>query len=64
MNKFQLHEANIQGLHRLSRGRYFVNQSDSISQSLNFPFSWVKKELENVGHEQQKMAVFAAQEMY
>ena len=57
-------EANIQGLHRLSRGRYFVNQSDSISQSLNFPSSWVKKELENVGHEQQKMAVFAAQEMY
>ena len=57
-------EANSQGLHRLSRGRYFVNQSDSISQSLNFPSSWVKKELENVGHEQQKMAVFAAQEMY
>ena len=57
-------EANLQGSHRLSRGRYFVNQSDSISQSLNFPSSWVKKELENVGHEQQKMAVFAAQEMY
>jgi len=57
-------EANLQGLHRLSRGRYFINQSDSISQSLNFPSSWVKKELENVGHEQQKMAVFAAQEMY
>ena len=57
-------EANLQGLHRLSRGRYFVNQSDSISQSLNFNSNWVKKELENVGHEQQKMAVFAAQEMY
>ena len=57
-------EANLQGSHRLSRGRYFVNQSDSISQSLNFPSSWVKKELENVGHEQQKMAVFAGQEMY
>lgn len=57
-------EANLQGLHRLSRGRYFINQSDSISQSLNFPSNWVKKELENVGHEQQKMAVFAAQEMY
>ena len=57
-------EANSQGLYRLSRGRYFVNQSDSISQSLNFPSSWVKKELENIGHEQQKMAVFAAQEMY
>ena len=57
-------EANLQGSHRLSRGRYFVNQSDSISQSLNFSSSWVKKELENIGHEQQKMAVFAAQEMY
>ena len=57
-------EANLQGLHRLSRGRYFINQSDSISQSLNFSSNWVKKELSNVGHEQQKMAVFAAQEMY
>ena len=56
--------ANVQGAFRLLRGQYFIANSDSIAQSMNFNSNWVKKEVPNVGHEQVKMAIFAAQELY
>ena len=56
--------ANLQGAHRLSRGKYFIMNSDSIAQSMNFSSNWVKKEVPNVGHQQVNMAVFAAQEIF
>ena len=56
--------ANLQGSHRLSRGQYFILNSDSISQIMNFNSNWIKKEVPNVGHQQVYMAVFAAQELF
>ena len=56
--------ANLQGNHRLSRGKYFILNSDSIAQSMNFNSNWIKKEVPNVGHQQVNMAAFAAQELF
>ena len=58
-------EANLQGLHRLERGRYFFNQSEFLSLEYNSPsFNWVKKEVPNVGHSNDEMAIFAANELF
>ena len=57
-------EANAQGLHRLDRGRYFMIKSDSIAQSHNSSFNWVKKEVPNVAHDHAGMSVYAADELY
>ena len=56
--------ANLQGSHRLSRGKYFILNSDSIAQNMNFSSNWIKKEVPNVGHQQVNMAAFAAQELF
>ncbi|MDC3133659.1 hypothetical protein OA958_02340 [Bacteroidota bacterium] len=57
-------EANIQGAHRLERGRYFISKSDSISNSYNFSFNWLKVEVPNVAHNGQLMSNFAADQLY
>ena len=57
-------EANAQGFHRLSRGRYFVSKSDSIAQSMNYSINWVKKEVPDVAHNHGGMSAFAAEELY
>ena len=57
-------EANAQGFHRLSRGRYFVSKSDSIAQSMNYSINWVKKEVPDVAHNHAGMSLFAAEELY
>ena len=56
--------ANLQGNDRLSRGKYFILNSDSIAQNMNFSSNWIKKEVPNVGHQQVNMAAFAAQELF
>ena len=56
--------ANLQGNHRLSRGQYFILNSDSIAQTMNFSSNWIKKEVPNIGHQQVNMAAFAAQELF
>lgn len=56
--------ANLQGNHRLSRGQYFILNSDSIAQNMNYSSNWLKKEVPNVGHQQVNMAAFAAQELF
>tara|TARA_B100000768_G_scaffold137857_1_gene128958 strand:+ start:4738 stop:5640 length:903 start_codon:yes stop_codon:yes gene_type:complete len=56
--------ANSQGNHRLSRGKYFILNSDSVAQNMNFNSNWIKKEVPNVGHQHVYMAAFAAQELF
>jgi hypothetical protein len=57
-------EANLQGLHRLERGRYFMSKSDSIANNYNFSFNWLKVEVSNVAHNGQLMSNFAANQLY
>ena len=58
-------EANLQGAHRLERGRYFINKCITLSNVYNSAtFNWVKKEVPNVGHNQVGMANYAAEELY
>lgn len=57
-------EANLQGAHRLDRGRYFISKSDSIANTYNFNFNWVKVEVPNVSHSGQQMSIFAANQLY
>jgi hypothetical protein len=57
-------EANLQGAHRLDRGRYFISKCDTLSNQYSSSFSWVKKEVPNVGHDREGMSNFAANELY
>lgn len=47
---------NQQGLHRLERGQYFFNTSQSEAMNLGFSFNWEKHEVAGVGHDPQQMA--------
>tara|TARA_B100001093_G_C26813831_1_gene1008778 strand:- start:455 stop:1357 length:903 start_codon:yes stop_codon:yes gene_type:complete len=57
-------EANLQGAHRLDRGRYFIAKCDTLSNQYSSSFNWLKKEVPNVGHNREGMSVFAANELY
>ena len=57
-------EANLQGAHRLDRGRYFISKSDSIANTYNFNFNWAKLEVPNVSHSGEQMSTFAANQLY
>jgi hypothetical protein len=50
-----------QGIHRLERGQYYFNTSQTTAQSMAVSFNWEKHELPNVGHEAQLMANDALQ---
>lgn len=52
---------NQQGIHRFQRGNYFFNTSKTIALNLNTTFNWGKIEVDNVGHQAQKMANDALQ---
>jgi hypothetical protein len=52
---------NQQGLHRLERGQYFFNTSQSEAQNLVVSFNWEKHEVPDVGHDAQLMANDALQ---
>ena len=47
---------NQQGLHRLERGQYFFNTSQTEAQNQNVTFNWEKHEVPNVDHNPQLMA--------
>jgi hypothetical protein len=47
---------NQQGLHRLERGQYFINTSQTAAQNQAVSFNWEKHEVPNVGHDAQLMA--------
>jgi hypothetical protein len=50
-----------QGIHRLERGQYYFNTSQTTAQSMAVSFNWEKHELPNVGHDAQLMANDALQ---
>jgi len=52
---------NQQGLHRLERGQYFFNTSQTEAQTQNLTFNWEKHEVPNVDHDAQLMANDALQ---
>ncbi|WP_299520961.1 T9SS type A sorting domain-containing protein [Winogradskyella sp.] len=52
---------NQQGLHRLERGQYFFNTSQTVAGNLGVDFNWEKHEVPNVGHDGQLMANDALQ---
>jgi hypothetical protein len=52
-------QADVQGLNRLARGRYFYNQSFGIAQNLNTAFGWSISEVPGVGHSHTLMAAAA-----
>ncbi len=56
--------ANLQGLHRLERGRYFYNFSKKLADSLNADFQWKLHVVPDIGHEYQKMSEAAAEYLY
>lgn len=57
-------EANVQGAHRLERGRYFILKSDTMAGVYNSSMNWTKKEVPNTGHSNLQMSSFAANELY
>ena len=57
-------EANEQGLNRFERALYFYNKSDSICASKNYNYSWSIGQVDNVGHDHQLMANYAAEYLY
>lgn len=50
-----------QGIHRLERGQYYFNTSQTKAQSMAESFNWEKHVLPNVGHDPQLMANDALQ---
>lgn len=54
----------IYGRYRLSRVKYFILNSVSVAQNMNFSSSLIKKEVPNIGHQQVNMAAFAAQKVF
>ena len=57
-------EANAQGLNRLERAFYFFSESDSISNSKNYNYKWEIHQVDNVGHNHNLMASYAATFLY
>ncbi|PWL39897.1 hypothetical protein DKG77_03440 [Flagellimonas aquimarina] len=56
--------ADIQGTHRLARGKYFCSYSTEAAKNLGMKFNWKLEVIANVGHNQKKMAEFAANYLY
>lgn len=52
-----------QGMHRLERGRYYFNTSETTAQNMGTTFNWELHELASVGHDAQLMANDALQFM-
>ena len=57
-------EANEQGLNRFERALYFFSESDSICNSKNYTYNWEIYQVENVGHNHNLMASYAATFLY
>ena len=56
--------ANLQGSHRLERGRYFYNWSKNMAERFDTPFNWKIFEVPGVGHDFRKMSAAAAFYLY
>lgn len=57
-------EVDKQGTHRLERGEYFFNKSDSIATQSNLEFNWKLEIIPNVGHDYEKISKHASTYLY
>lgn len=57
-------EVDIQGLHRLARGKHFYRESKKIALGLNSEFNWSLKIIPNIGHDYKGMSKAAADFLY
>ncbi|MEM8528158.1 MAG: heavy metal-binding domain-containing protein [Bacteroidota bacterium] len=56
--------ADQQGLHRLARGQYFYQQSQTTAKELEADFNWQIQIIPEVGHDHEKMGDAAAKYLY
>jgi len=54
----------LQGLGRLSRGKYFFKESQEKAREINADFNWKLKIIENVGHDYRLMGMAASGYLY
>jgi poly(3-hydroxybutyrate) depolymerase len=54
----------LQGPHRLARGEFYVAEARQAAADLGVPFGWAKAYAPSIGHENGKMADFAAALMF
>jgi len=57
-------EVDSQGLHRLSRGKYFYQTSKGKAKDLDVPFNWKIEIVPNIGHDHSEMSKAAARYLY
>lgn len=57
-------QLNLQGTHRLSRGKYFFDEAKTLASQLNAPFNWKLHVVEGVGHDYKNMGKAAASYLY
>ena len=56
--------ADIQGLHRLARGKYFYENASRAAKALKTSFNWQLEIVPEVGHDHEKMGDYAAKLLY
>jgi pimeloyl-ACP methyl ester carboxylesterase len=56
--------ADLQGTHRLERGRYFYEQSELQANTLNTSFAWDIQLVPSVGHSPTRMSIAAADVLF
>jgi len=63
-NFLQSKSANIQGHHRLERGKFFFNEAKKMATKLNTEFNWELKIIPDVGHNHKLMGNAAEEYLY
>ncbi len=56
--------ADVQGLHRLERAKYFFKTSKAIAKEMQCDFNWSMEVIPYVGHDHQKMGKAAGKYLY
>lgn len=56
--------ADLQGSHRLERGKFFFNQAKQMATKLNTDFNWELKIISGVGHDYKNMGLAASHYLY
>lgn len=57
-------DVDIQGLHRLQRGKYFYNKAKATAKRLQTDFNWQLEIVPGIGHDYQAMSSAAADYLY
>jgi pimeloyl-ACP methyl ester carboxylesterase len=57
-------EVDVQGIHRLARGKYFYDKAQQYAKALNAEFNWKILVVPNVGHDHAAMSQAAARYLY